>query len=396
MAKSDIRQIDYDRTSLLDIEELSVQKGKGGKNVFYAWNTDDDPESCPFCGGTSYKVQNRFKKIYVDLLSENGIKRPITLIYSFYKYRCLSSECRRIFSREIGFASGNDNVTNRMRDRVIELVLFDLPYEQVSLEFSKAITAQAVGQIFNRWVADHETRRVFRQTPSVLGVVSGIIGNNSYTLYLDLDQEIRVLDIQLGVSDSVIRGTLRNLGADRVDYVITDCNETINYVVEDTLPTNKHIIPIAYWFGLLTADYKEFAKKVLQKRQEPHKVERFLDDSPDPTRDKLLRLRPRLKDPYQDYIRLKNLLGRRDELWVYSELIEWKESISDDMRSAAELSMMLLQPYQEQIANENFHREVVPEKLFQLTSDIEAQLTELRKSFRKHRRGVLYTRCRQN
>ncbi len=378
MAKTKNRQIDNERTTLLDIKGLSVQMGKGGKNVFYAWNTDEHPESCPSCGGTSYKVQNRFQKTYIDFLTENGIERPITLVYSFYKYKCLSPECRHIFSREIGFASGNYNVTDRMRDRVIELVLSGFPYEQVSLHFSTAISAQAVGQIFNRWVSDHESHRVVRQTPSVLGVVSGVIKNNSYTLYLDLDRETRVLDVQLGVSDTNIRGALRNLGADRVDYLITDCNETINYVVEDTLPSKIHIIPVAYWFALLTSDYKAFAKKVLQKRQEPHKVEKFLNDSQDPIRDKLLRLRPRLNDPYQDYIRLNNLLRRRDEFWVYSELIEWEGSISEDMLSSAELSLMQLQQYQKQIANENFHREVVPERLFQLTSDIETQLKKLR------------------
>ena len=51
MPKRVYRNIDEDRTRLLDQDELFVQKGRGNENYYVTWNQDPEVDVCPRCGG---------------------------------------------------------------------------------------------------------------------------------------------------------------------------------------------------------------------------------------------------------------------------------------------------------------------------------------------------------
>ena len=47
---------------------------------------------------------------------------------------------------------------------------------------------------------------------------------------------------------------------------------------------------------------------------------------------KILTMRPEMEEPYSDFNYLREMINRRDELWVYDELVEWIETVDDDFR----------------------------------------------------------------
>lgn len=83
MAQRVQRREDQARTDLLALDELFVVKGKGDSSFFYGWPYDLSPDSCPFCGGNSFRVPNLFSHTYIDCILEGGIPHIITLIYTF-------------------------------------------------------------------------------------------------------------------------------------------------------------------------------------------------------------------------------------------------------------------------------------------------------------------------
>ena len=159
MAKHIIRQWDNVRTKQLDQKELFVLKGKGGENYFYAWLQESEIESCPRCNGKAIKMHDLFSKTYKDLIIKENDSFVVTLEYGFHKFRCLNSECRHIFAKEIHFASRNDNVTYRLENEIARQVTSDLSYGAISDQLQSSVTRQAVGQIFNRWVRKKDELR---------------------------------------------------------------------------------------------------------------------------------------------------------------------------------------------------------------------------------------------
>lgn len=68
MAKRNKREWDGVRTELLDLPELLVEKGKGSRNYFYAWNSDPDVEVCPLCGSDVTVAYVHFAKLQFKML----------------------------------------------------------------------------------------------------------------------------------------------------------------------------------------------------------------------------------------------------------------------------------------------------------------------------------------
>ena len=67
------RIVDFDRTELLGIDELFVQKGKGDDDHFFTWQHEPDVDFCPYCGSVEYKTHNLFSREYTDAIQKNGI-----------------------------------------------------------------------------------------------------------------------------------------------------------------------------------------------------------------------------------------------------------------------------------------------------------------------------------
>ena len=254
MGRRTKRQWDDDRTDLLDQPELWVEKAKSGKNYFRAWLVESEVESCPLCGSDVIKVQDLFSKTYADLVSDGIQKRVISLEYRFYKWSCLNDKCRHIFARETGFATKYDNVTHRLEDEIARRVIEGWSYGEICEQLDGSITRQAIGQIFNRWVKSRDDQRRILHPPQSLAILSGRTDRECYTIFLNLDDGIRIFDVLYGVDSADIAAVLRKLDTTKVQTVLSDCNPIIVATVKDYFPDAVHIIPVDFWFKLVEDD----------------------------------------------------------------------------------------------------------------------------------------------
>lgn len=398
MGRHRTRPWDADRTALLDQSELWVQKGKGGKNYFRAWLVEPDVETCPLCGGDVIKVQDLFSKTYNDMISDGGHKRVISLEYRFYKWRCLNDKCRHIFAKDIGFATKYDNVTHRMEDEIARLIIAGRSYGEICDQLDGPITRQAIGQIFNRWVRSRDDQRRILYPPHNLAVLSGRTDRESYTIFLNLDDGIRVFDVLYGVDSADIAAVLRKLDATAVQTVLSDCDPIIAATVKDHCPNAVHIIPVDFWFKLVAADFAAFSHSRIKWC--PVKDKDELIQTPyselvmrQSDLKKILTMRPEMEEPYSDFNHLREIINRRDELWVYDELVEWIETVNDDFREELSVTEYQLQYYRQEIEAHMHHRDAVPDRLYRLTSRLEEILKKKRTfSTEVLKARVLYSR----
>ena len=68
MARQTRRRFDPVRTEELGIDELLVENAAARSDYFSVWPAEERPEKCPYCDGTSFKVQDRFSREYTDVL----------------------------------------------------------------------------------------------------------------------------------------------------------------------------------------------------------------------------------------------------------------------------------------------------------------------------------------
>ena len=374
---------DDDRTELLNLSELLVEKGTGGRNYFRVWLIESDVDACPLCGSNIIKVHDLFSKTYNDLICEGGQKRIISLEYKFYKWRCLNEKCKHIFARDISFATKYDNVTHRLEDEIAHLIIKGLSYGKVCNHFDGAITRQAVGQIFNRWVRAHDERRTASHSLQHLAVVSGVADKGRYTLFLNLDEGIKVFDILYGVDSADIVAAFQQLNGAVVQTVITDCDPVIASAVKDHFSGAVHIIPVDYWFRLVSNDFASFAHERIKWCSVRDK--NMLIMKPDgelglrsSDLERLLEMRPAIRQAHADFNRLRNMITRRDELWVYDELVDWLESMDADFRQELSATEYQLGYYRQEIEAHMGHLDSVPDQLFRLTSRLEEALRKQR------------------
>lgn len=397
MAKRVFRREDEERSELLGQDELFVQKGKGSDTYYNAWLHDSEVEYCPHCGSDSVKKQDLFSKTYWDMVSINEKKKVIQLEYEFYKYRCLNKDCGHVFTKPVDFASRRDNVTFRLENEIVRRVLNGDSYAQVADQLVGSISRQAVGQIFNRWVRKKEASRKISRLPSRLAILSGKTDRDCYTIFLNLDDGILAYDIILGVSYADIAAFLLKNRGSSVQAVLSDCNPTIVDAIQDCLPNALHIIPVEYWFSLVSGDFAELAHEKL--KWSPIKSKDTLIMMPEAVLGyrvgdlrQLLNTRPGIKSAYEDYNRLRNIIARRDEMWVYQELEEWLHSVDAEFQKALSATSFQFEKYKQQIAAHVEHRELVPERLYSLSSRLESRISLMRAFSNEFLRArVLYT-----
>lgn len=383
MARQSTRNWDLDRTALLDLDELFVIKGQGDNSNYFGWLQEQEVDCCPICGGGALKVQDLFPKTYYDIIDDHGNKRIITLIFQFYKYRCLNPACRHIFAKDIRFASQNDNVTYRLQDEIARSVINGSSYSEISAQFSDAITRQAVGQIFNRWVRNKEECRKIKTSPAVLVVVSGRTDRDLYTLFLNLDNGIYVFDAIYGVSSLEITGKLRQYGLNNIETIVSDCNPTIVDTINDNLPNATYIIPVQYWFKLVTDDFAEYAHEKLRWSTVRNKTQIIMQPESElglrvSNRNRLLETRPEVKQPYYDYNELRDLISSRERPWTVNDLDTWTSHVDPDFRSNLEATILRLNTYKDLIYQHELHPDLIPDRLFALTDRMEELISEAR------------------
>lgn len=383
MAKRIFREWDEERTALLGQDKLFVQNGKGGANYYYAWLKEPEVERCPICGGEVIRIQDLFSKTYQELICEGGRKRVIQLQYNFYKWRCLNSDCRHIFAKEIDFASRLDNVTYRLEDEIAHRVMENNSYGKIHMQFQESVSRQAIGQIFNRWVYKKDELRKTQTSPSKIAILSGKTDKDYYTILISLDDGIKIYDILFGVNTLEIAATIRAIGIDNITTVLSDCNPTIISAIKDNLPDALHIIPVEYWFDLVTDDFAYFSHEKLKWNPTPNKDILVLTSQSKlgyrvSALKRLLNERPAVKKPYDDYNRLRDIISRRDELWVYDELIEWTESVDGEFKEQLITTIIQLKEYRNEIEAHVLNHNDVPEQLHYFTSRLEELIQPLR------------------
>lgn len=397
MAKRIFREWDEERTALLGQDKLFVQNGKGGANYYYAWLKEPEVERCPICGGEVIRIQDLFSKTYQELICEGERKRVIQLQYNFYKWRCLNNECRHIFAKEIDFASRLDNVTYRLENEIARRVMENNSYGKIHMQFQETVSRQAIGQIFNRWVYKKEELRKTQTPPSKIAILSGKTDKDYYTIFISLDDGIKIYDVLFGVNTLEIAAAIKNIGIDNITTVLSDCNPTIISAIKDNLPDALHIIPVEYWFDLVTDDFAYFSHEKLKWNPTPNKDNLVLTPPAElgyRVNDikRLLNDRPAVKKPYADYNRLRDIISRRDELWVYDELIEWTESVDGEFKEQLTATVMQLKEYQNEIEAHVLNYTEVPEQLHYFTARFE-ELIKVPRTFSTEvlRARVLYS-----
>ena len=383
MARRIVRRWDEERTELLGQNELFVQEGKGGEYYYYAWLQEPEVETCPLCSGKAIKMQDLFSKTYQELIHKGDGSAVVTLEYGFHKFRCLNSECRHIFAKEIHFASRNDNVTYRLENEIARLVMSDLSYGAISDQLQSSVTRQAVGQIFNRWVRKKDELRTVQSSPSNIAIISGLTDRDRYTLILNLDDGIRVYDALYGVQSSDIAAVIRRIGPENIKSVLTDCDPTIVETVKDYLPSADHIIPVHYWFKLVLDDFAVFAHDRIKWCTVPDKDCLILQPETDlgfrvGNLERLFLERPTVKTPHKNFNDLRELINRRDEMWVFEELVEWIEGLDPNFKAELSTTIDRLYLHREEIEAHIQHRELVPEQLFTLTEAMENHISNMR------------------
>ena len=379
MSKRIHRRLDEERTELLGQPELFVERGRGTPNYFYGWNLEPDIEVCPLCGGQVIKMQDLFSKTYKDIINDNGKKRVISLEYGFYKWRCLNGQCRHIFAKEIEFASKYDNVTYRLEEEIASKVMQGHTYGEIDNQLQGSISRQAVGQIFNRWVRKKEELRRLQSSPSHMAIISVETEKDRCVLFLNLDDGIRIFDVLYGVNSSEIAAVIRKLDTTKVKTVLTDCEEIIVAAAKDFFPSAVHIIPVEFWFRLVTADFKAFSHETLKwcaVRGKDTKImmSRTLLGPMVTDLQQIFVARPSIQQPYEDYNILREIISNRDELWVYEELLEWSASVGGEFGDYLSVTIMQLQHYRQEIENHIYHRDEVPEPLSRQVDMLEIAL----------------------
>ena len=400
MPKRVYRNIDEERTDLLDQPELFVQKNRGNDRYYVAWNNDPEVDVCPRCGSEVIKIQDLFSKKYFDIIKVGTREKVISVEYEFYKWRCLNDECRHIFPKKINFASKYDNVTYRLENRIAELVMNGHSYGRISSLFQHSISRQAVGQIFNRWVSKKEELRRTQKSPTRIALLSGKTDRERYTILLNLDEDgIKVYDIAFGVNFTDISAMIKKIDISSLQMVLSNCDETVNYAIKDNIPEALHIIPVDYWFELVESDFAEFSHNNIRWCSVWEKDEVIMTPrgnlglrTYDLTR--ILSERPIVEKPYYDFNKLRDILTRRDEIWVYDELVEWCETVDDNFKEQLDITIMQLHTYKNEIDAHVHNYDSVPEQLHTLTSSLEEVISnEKLKTFSNEvlRARVLYS-----
>ena len=236
-----------------------------------------------------------------------------------------------------------------------------------------------------------------QNSPSSIAIVSGATDKDRYTVIINLDDEIKIYDVFYGVQSADIASAIRRIGADRIKTVLSDCDPTIVETIKDNLPKASHVIPVHYWFKLVSEDFAEFAHErikwcsVLDKDNlilQPETELGFRGSSIS----RLLNARPVIAAPYTNFNDLRALINRRDEMWVFQELVDWVENMDADFREYLSTTIDRLFLYREEIENHIHYRDMVPDLLYPYTEAMEQRLSRM-KTFSSEvlRARVLYS-----
>lgn len=356
----------------LDLEQLAATAGDA-YNI-YAMNTDTAVPNCPLCK-QRMKNHGKYERQYLDVISSN-IEKPkfITLHYLFYKYRCLNEDCNlTLYQKPIDFAYENANVTKRLENLIVRYASF-LSYSQVEQRIKSSVTKQAVGQIVKRWVEQKDIERgdLF-YTPRVLGLFSFLWDDQKrvkkhirgYVLVVDAcDRDIHIIDVLKEISTDEITVLLAHMEKNKIEYVVTDCNDIIVSAVIDQLPNAEVLVNTDILFDSAVDGFKEIIKKDAAHTMNVDKRRLLTNPSNLSNFDAICiknvtDAKPRVNNGYDHLNLLRSILARK---WDITDIREWENQIPIDCADEFGLTSLYIDTYWGELLNfYKRRREVTPE-----------------------------------
>ena len=219
--------------------------------------------------------------------------------------------------------------------------------------------------------------------PSRVAILSGATDKDRYTLILNLNNGIHVYDALYGVQASNIAASIRRIGVTNIQTVISDCDPTIVETIKDHLPNATHIIPVHYWFKLVSNDFSDFTHELIKWCTVRAKDNLIMEPVTGlglhtSNLERLFRERPAVKTPHKNFNDLRTLINRRDEMWIFDELVEWTAELDPDFKDYLSITIERLYLHQNEIEAHVYYKDLVPEQLFKLTEEIEYHISNMR------------------
>lgn len=356
------------RTASLDIEELEVIADMGDDNTYYGVNSDSTLPACLRCKGANVRTQDRFKKTYKDVIQVNGKNQFISLIHIFYKYRCLNQDCHHVFPKPITFAHTEANITYRLQNKLIHYAMY-MSYSNATAYAGNHVSVQAVGQILKRWTAEKDEERGPLYSPKVLGLISCSSKKGKYVIAIDAgDDELHIIDVLPSVSSVAIVNLLNRMDVSAIDYILTDCTQTIVDTIKDRFPNVKILMDTDF---LLTEIFNEF-HQVLNKdgRQLYARDKRLYTKAPETLTEEETenfedirrgKNRERLNNAYTHMNLLRNLLSHD---WSVQDIMNWNAQVPDDCLDVFEFSSAIVDTYWDELHKYYLNQEVVQKDIY--------------------------------
>ncbi len=378
---------DIINTGLLDIEDvIAVYHEDTDDDNIYALLDDREIPTCQKCGNRMNNHDLK-TKVLLDVVEDGEEKhRFIKLHYIFTRYRCTTIGCHNVIIKPIQFADLKAHTTYRAEAYIVQLAMtfsyrkiekmvawnvseeWEERYSDIVLEpKDKWITAQGIGEVVKRWVANKDAERIFA-TPYVLGmrtcdsgIGNYIIAYNAAKIEKPEDDDVYIIEVVKDVSVRSLEKFFSFLDISKVAYVLVDFNQTVIDVVRQSLPDATILISTDAVLENLIEDFKYYLNMHMKQLAVDLK-EAMLGDpgliSP--------KIEAEMKRKFEKYAELNNAYHFVEDLWnlIMNEtsvegLQNWGTEMSVTCRDLFPLTAEYIETYWNEIYNFYMRREMV-------------------------------------
>lgn len=337
-------------TEMLDIEDvIALDHPKADDDNIYATLDDFEFPVCKYCK-KNMRNHDIKEKEFLDVIEDNEGKHYfIKLHYLASRYRCVTPGCRNVVTKEIRFADLKARTTYRAEAYIVNLAMtysyrniekmiawnvsddWEERYcDEVLLDKDRKITAQGIGAVIKRWVANKDAERQFI-TPEVLGlrtcdsgIANYIIAYNAAKLDNFDKSDVCVIEVLKEVSIRVVDEFLDTLCKEQIKFVHVDFNETLINEIRQQLPNAVVMISTDVILESIIKDFSDYLR--VHMKQMSHELKEAMLGDPGlitAVQD------TRLNEKFEQYAELNNAYHFVERLW---DLI-LNENPSDDLQA---------------------------------------------------------------
>ncbi len=373
-----VKNIKRDLSDSLDYEGLVVVGGD--ENTLYVRSTDTTVPLCDRClqkerlgikpkYDCRMKNHDLFEKQFFDIIrKDDGSFKVVTLIYQFYKYRCLDENCATVYQKPISFAREGAHVTRRFEDYLVGLACH-MSYSEISKRLKHTVSKQAVADIIKRWTETRDVERGAIHTPELLGLMKFVADGKDYVIAFDAaDPDLRVLDVFPGLQGIVIEAFLRTLNLNELKGVITDCEPVVIQAAENALFNIDIMVSIDAILQQAITDFADLIhedamhienhkKDILKKNPEEAASHDYDTEVIRTVTEKY----PRVNMGYTHLNMLRGILSRD---WDAIDIREWNDNTPDDIKDFFLTSSLYVKEYWEKMLRYYMRRNEVSGDLY--------------------------------